>query len=156
MKFSTVEEYGLRCLLQLARKGGAGSLTIAEISQAEGLTNHNIAKMMRILRRGGLVKSARGQAGGYALARPPEQIVLRDVFKVLGGSLFDPTFCDRHAGGEHLCAHTSSCSIRALLRSLQGLFDQFLDRLTLSDLVRGESEMNAYLKAERAGESRPA
>ena len=70
MKLNASEEYGLRCLLQLARQA-PGSLTIPEISQAEGITHHNVAKLLRILRQGGFVASARGQQGGYALAKPP-------------------------------------------------------------------------------------
>ena len=70
MKLNSSEEYGLRCLLQLARQT-PGSLTIPEISQAEGITHHNVAKLLRILRQGGFVASARGQQGGYALAKPP-------------------------------------------------------------------------------------
>ena len=64
MKLSSSEEYGLRCLLQLARQAPGHSLTIPEISQAEGITHHNVAKLLRILRQGGFVASARGQQGG--------------------------------------------------------------------------------------------
>ena len=71
MKFSSQEEYGLRCLLRIARQGRKASLTIPEISEAEGLSSFYVAKLMRILRRAGLVKSARGQIGGYSLSRPP-------------------------------------------------------------------------------------
>ena len=71
MKLSSQEEYGLRCLLQLARHGDEASLTIAEMSQREGISSPNVAKIMRILRRAGLVASTRGKAGGYTLARPP-------------------------------------------------------------------------------------
>ncbi|HUL79346.1 MAG TPA: Rrf2 family transcriptional regulator, partial [Vicinamibacteria bacterium] len=74
MKLSSQEEYGLRCLLQLARAGGGASLTIAEMSEREGISAPNVAKIMRILRRAGLVKSTRGKAGGYALARPAAQL----------------------------------------------------------------------------------
>jgi Mn-dependent DtxR family transcriptional regulator len=70
MKLSTQEEYGLRCLLQLARAGDAASLTIAEMSEREGISSPNVAKIMRILRRAGLVRSTRGKAGGYYLSRP--------------------------------------------------------------------------------------
>ena len=69
MKLTSQEEYGLRCLLRIAREGEGGSLTIPKISEKEGISNFYVAKLMRILRRGGLVKSVRGQAGGYAMAR---------------------------------------------------------------------------------------
>ncbi|HWW94152.1 MAG TPA: Rrf2 family transcriptional regulator, partial [Vicinamibacteria bacterium] len=70
MKLSSQEEYGLRCLLQLGREGEGRSLTIAEMSQREGISTPNVAKIMRILRRAGLVLSTRGKSGGYTLARP--------------------------------------------------------------------------------------
>src|SRR2546427_9634173 len=76
MKLTSQEEYGLRCLLRIARQGQTGALTIPEISEAEGISSHYGAKLMRILRRGGFVTSARGQAGGYTPARPPGRIVV--------------------------------------------------------------------------------
>ena len=69
MKLSAQEEYGLRCLLYMARSGETKSHSIPEISRAEGLSVPNVAKLMRILRLGGLVASVRGQAGGYTLSR---------------------------------------------------------------------------------------
>ena len=70
MKFSTQEEYGLRCLLQIARKGPGGSVTIPEVSRLEGLSQTNVAKMLMILRKEGFIVSTRGQSGGYAISRP--------------------------------------------------------------------------------------
>ncbi|MFB3095094.1 MAG: Rrf2 family transcriptional regulator, partial [Candidatus Acidiferrales bacterium] len=55
MKFSSQEEYGLRCLLCLAREREGGSLAIPAIGQAEGISTTYVAKLMRILRRGGFV-----------------------------------------------------------------------------------------------------
>ena len=59
MKLSTQEEYGLRCLLRVGKKGMGGSVTIPELSRAEGISEPNAGKMMRILRRGGFVTSTR-------------------------------------------------------------------------------------------------
>ncbi|ARU39689.1 hypothetical protein CCB80_00435 [Armatimonadetes bacterium Uphvl-Ar1] len=63
MKFSAQEEYGLRCLIALARKGVGQSMTIPEISDQEGLTSSHVAKILAILRRSGFVASTRGQSG---------------------------------------------------------------------------------------------
>ena len=81
MQFSAQEEYGLRCLLRLAARGG-DSMTIPEISQAEGISVPYVAKLMRFLRDGGIVTSERGQSGGYRLARPASEST---------GSLASPT-----------------------------------------------------------------
>ena len=65
MKLSAGEEYGLRCLLQIGRrqKETGDGLSIPEISQIEGLSIPNVAKLMRLLRMGGFVESVRGQSG---------------------------------------------------------------------------------------------
>lgn len=137
MKLSSQEEYGLRCLLYLARHECGTSLTIPEISQSEGISHHNVGKMLRILRQGGFVESERGQHGGYVLARAPERIVVADVLNALGGRLFDSSFCEQHSGAEENCAHTlSACSVRALWSRLQDAVDAVLQELTLRDLLR--------------------
>lgn len=135
MKISAQEEYGIRCLLQIGRMGTGASLTIPEISRAEGLSSHYVAKLLRVLRRGGLVKSVRGQAGGYRLTRPLNRITLAEAMAVLGGRLYESGFCDQHVGSEEVCTHTIDCSIRSLWRSLQQVVDQVLAKTTLEDLI---------------------
>ncbi len=140
MKFTSQEEYGLRFLLQLARRAPE-SLTIAELAQAEGVTVPNVAKMMRVLRTGGLVRSTRGQAGGYTLARAPEEISVKEALTILGEPLFDASFCGRHSGIESLCINLGDCSIRPVLRTVQDAVDQVLEQLTLRSLLAPEREV---------------
>ena len=136
MKLSAQEEYGLRCLLQLARHRPGASLAIPEISQAEGISVHNAAKLMRILRRKGFVESVRGQHGGYALARPPDQIRIGEVLNALGGRLYAPDFCDHFASSVNDCARSlSACSLRSLWARVQRAVDQVLEEITLQDLL---------------------
>ena len=120
MKLSSQEEYGLRCLLHLARHDLGTSLTIPEISQSEGISHHNVGKMLRILRQGGFVESERGQHGGYVLARAPEHIVIADVLNALGGRLFDSNFCEQHSGAEENCSHTLSAFGSSIVEPLAG------------------------------------
>jgi Rrf2 family protein len=145
MKLTTQEEYGLRCLLQLARAGEGQSLTIAELGEREGISAPNVAKIMRILRRASLVKSTRGKAGGYTLARPAAEFRVLDALSALGGRLFDSGFCDRHAGVVRSCLNTSDCSIRPVLRHLQQAVDQVLGELTLASLLHSEREVAVVL-----------
>jgi Rrf2 family protein len=144
MKLSSQEEYGLRCLLRVGREGAEGSITIPQLSRSEGITEPNVAKLMRILRQGGFVQSTRGQSGGYTLARPAEEIQVGEVLAHLGGRLFDPGFCDSHTGVERLCTHMPDCSIRSVWRTIQRAIDSVLSTLTLKDLLRGEQEMNVW------------
>ena len=144
MKFSSQEEYGSRCLVRLARKGEGASLTIPEISQAEGLSIPYVAKLMRILRRSGFVKSVRGQAGGYSLARPAEEIVMGDLLAALGGRLYEPEFCRHHSGSVKNCLNTTDCSIRPVWQSVQIAVDQVLNKMTLKNLLQSEQAMNSW------------
>jgi Rrf2 family protein len=138
MKFTAQEEYGLRCLLQIGRQGVGGGLTIPEIAAADGLSIAYVAKLMRLLRRGGFVKSTRGQSGGYTLARSADQIVVGDVLSTLGGRFFESEFCDRYHGSAEICTHTVDCSIRSLWGTVQRVVDQVLDKTTLQDLIQSE------------------
>lgn len=141
MRLSAQEEYGLRCLLHVARCAET-SLTIPAISRAEGLSAPNVAKLMRLLRLGGWVLSARGQAGGYTLTRPPEQIRVGDVLESLGGRIFTPDFCDRHAGKEAVCTHDVDCSLRVLWSAVQRAVGDIVGKITLRDLLCSEAEMH--------------
>jgi Rrf2 family protein len=140
MKFSSQEEYGLRCLLQIARQGWGGSLTIPEIAAAEGLSIPYVAKLVRILRQGGFLSSTRGHAGGYALCCPAEAITVGEVLAVLGGRLYDSDHCEHFSGAVPMCTHNLDCSIRSLWEAVQHGVDQILSRTTLTSLLAGEQE----------------
>jgi Rrf2 family protein len=135
MKLTSHEEYGLRCLVQVARRGERASVTIPEISRNEGISTPYAAKLLRILRRGGFVKAARGKVGGYTLALPPEQILVSDALAILGGRIYEDGFCGRHAGQKHDCVHSSDCSMRSLWRNVQDAVDRVLSSITLHDLL---------------------
>jgi Rrf2 family protein len=154
MKLSAQEEYGLRCLLHLARRGPGESVTIPEISAAEGLSVPNVAKLMRLLRLSGLVHSARGQSGGYTLAKHPEQIPVSDALVVLGGQFFGPRFCDRHSGLQTTCSHMTDCSMRALWTGIQFILQEVLGQTTLEDLLRSEADMETCI-AQRTQSAMP-
>ena len=145
MQLSSQEEYGLRCLLRLARAGPDAILTIHEVSRAEAISLPYAAKLLRVLREGGLVVSERGHAGGYHLARPPESITAKQAIQVLGGDFYGGEFCTRFSGYEDHCTHSIDCSIRSLWRAIQTVVDQLLSRTTLRDLLCGEQEMDRFV-----------
>lgn len=147
MKLSSHEEYGLRCLLRIGFAGEGGSVTIPEISQAEGVSTAYAAKLLGILRRGGFVKSVRGKAGGYQLARPAGQIVVGDVIDELGGRFFRQDFCSQHSGHMEVCANTVDCSVRSLWQSLQVVVDEVLENTTLQDLMCKERGVDVRVES---------
>lgn len=150
------EEYGLRCLVQLARHRGSSPLTIPEIAAAEGLSPEYTAKLMRALRQGGLVMSTRGAAGGYRLARPAEEVTAWEVLEKLGGSLFPESFCDSHPGSLRDCVHSTACSIRSLWRSVEGAVRGVLEHVTVADLARAGQATAVWVSPPGEAETDPA
>src|SRR5689334_12980327 len=147
MKLSANEEYGVRCLVRLGYAGyEEQALTIPEIGEAEGVSQAYAAKILRVLRKGGFVKAARGKEGGYTLARPAEEIVIGDVVNLLGGKLFESDFCDSHSGQAAICTRSVDCSVRSLWRAVQVAVDQVLSKATLRDLLQNEEQMNSWVR----------
>lgn len=139
MKFSAQEEYGIRCLIQIGKAYKRNkALTIPEVSEAEGISQHNAAKLLRVLRIGGILESERGQTGGYTLTRNPEKIIIGEVLAVLGGRLFDDTFCQTHSGAFDICTNSVDCSIRSLWKIIQDAVDSVVNKLSLNDLLGTE------------------
>ena len=153
MKVSAQEEYGLRCILQIARhqkNGRGGPLSLGEIAREEGLTVPHVAKLIRTLRKAGLVKSVLGRTGGYSLSKIADKMSVAEVLTALGGGrLYDTSYCDRHAGDLKVCTHMGDCSIRSLWGVLEDLLERVLRRTMLSELISSEKTMHAVLD-ERA------
>ena len=86
MKITAQEEYGLRIMVRIAACKDAEGMSIPQLSEAEGLSGHYIAKLTRILRMEGFINSTPGYKGGYVLAMPASEININKVLKALGGS----------------------------------------------------------------------
>jgi Rrf2 family protein len=158
MKVSAQEEYGLRCMLQLARRqkeSGETPVTLAELARHEGLTIAYAAKMIRQLRRAGLVQSVLGRTGGYTLSRPAAEVSVAEILGALGGKLYDTQYCDRYSGDQASCAHLTDCSIRSLWGVIETLLDKVLGDTMLADLIDSEQKMCAVLD-DRTGSLWPA
>jgi Rrf2 family iron-sulfur cluster assembly transcriptional regulator len=140
MKITAQDEYGLRILVRIAKCKNQSGLSIPQLSDAEGLSQPNVAKLTRILRGEGLINSTKGHVGGYVLARPAAEITVNDALKALGGRLFDEDFCANHVGVLKLCTNSLDCSIRSLWSMVQSTIDKLLDKITLADLSNNEKE----------------
>ncbi len=138
MRITSQEEYGLRILVRIAACKDADGISIPKLSEAEGLTNHYVAKLARVLRLKKLINSTPGYKGGYVLARPAKEIVIKDVLEALGGVMFSQSFCGLHAGSLKLCTNSVDCSTRSLWQMIQFTVDELLSKVTLYDLVNTE------------------
>ena len=147
MKITSSEEYGIRILIRIASAHAVEGLSIPQLSEAEKLTEPHVAKICRTLRMEGFINSTPGYKGGYVLAKPADTIVINDVLKALGGTLFDQQFCDAHTGIGQLCTNSVDCSTRSLWKMIQFTLDNLLNKLTLKDLMVNEKEVELKLEA---------
>lgn len=125
-------DYGLRALLSLAAAGKPQ--TADELAAAQGLPSRFLGAILADLRRAGLVASQRGAEGGYRLARPPGQITLAEVIRVLDGPLaevrgYRPEATSYDGAAAHL--QQVWVAVRASLR-------QVLEHVTLAEVVSGK------------------
>lgn len=144
MKISAQEEYGLRCLLQLAYLTAGESLTLAQIAEREGISVANAGKLLWLLNKAGLVQSTRGTKGGYQLARPATEIRLNEVIKVLDEDEMTE-HCRSYTGVMAACVHTGDCGIRPVILSLHEVVQNALAHITLAQLVGTEAHVDAAL-----------
>lgn len=131
MRLTSFTDYGLRMLMRLA---GAPerAFSTAELAEEFGLPRNHLAKIIQHLARGGMVTTRRGAGGGAALARPPAEIRLGDVVRLLeeGQPLVE---CFGPGGGD--CSIDGRCRLKARLRSAEAAFLADLDRSTLADIA---------------------
>ena len=155
MRITALEEYGLRCMILLARNGDHTPLALPKMGEKEALSVPYSAKLMLLLRQGGLVEAVRGRHGGYMLAMPAERISLRSIFHALCGPVFSLRHCERYATGKkprgrENCIHSVDCVVRDVWKAFLLVTDDMLSKATLLDLA-SSSEKNRLDFLEHSG-----
>jgi Rrf2 family protein len=145
MKVTAQEEYGLRCLLQLARLPQGQVVSVKDIAAKEGMSGAYVEKLLRILSQAGLVHSVRGLKGGYVLNRPAPSVTLGEVVRALGTVESTNHICQSFTGKQDVCVHFSDCGIRSVWSGLTTYIQTFLDRTTLESLLEPEYAVSERL-----------
>lgn len=150
MRITAQEEYGLRCVLQLALQPEGSPLSVREIARREALSVAYVEKLLYLLSRAGLTRSVRGINGGYCLARPPEEIYLGEVVRALGGFASDAEICNQFTGNVDSCVHLQNCGLRPLWR-VAFYIQSLLDQVPLSELLEDEKDVeHSLMRKSRA------
>jgi Rrf2 family protein len=154
MKITAFEEYGLRCLVQLAKHHHEERpVAISEIAKAEGLSIQYVGKIMHELRRGGLINSVRGIHGGFMLAKAPQEISVAEIFAIMGGETPEH-LCSKFPGNLTECVHLGGCSIRSVWSFIMSQVSDVLKRVTLADLVMSEDGCSGKIVQQLKGSYR--
>ncbi|GMQ91199.1 MAG: Fe-S cluster assembly transcriptional regulator IscR [Gammaproteobacteria bacterium] len=130
MKLTTKGRYAVTAMLDLALHFNQGAVTLADIAGRQGISLSYLEQLFAKLRRGGLVESVRGPGGGYNLARDPSQIAVAEIIVTINENI-DATRC----GGEKNCHGDETCLTHQLWEDLSNRIYDFLNSITLGDLV---------------------
>lgn len=133
MKVSAKGEYGVRAMVILALEFRAGPVPLREIAGREGISYQFLEQIVLPLRRSGLVESVRGAKGGYALARPPEEIKVGEILRALEGPIA-PVDCVAE-GNQGMCGRSAACLTRGVWEKLRDKMSEVLNDITLADVV---------------------
>ncbi|MCC6179506.1 MAG: Rrf2 family transcriptional regulator [Chloroflexi bacterium] len=136
MKVSTRVHYGLRAMTELSQAHGHGLISLAEIARTEMLPLAYLEQLIGELRRAGLVEGVRGLHGGYRLTRPPVEITVGEVYRVLEGPIA-PVECTAEGYLPHSCEREEGCRSRSVWARVQESISAVLDSTTLADLCQG-------------------
>ena len=136
MKLSKRGEYGIRALITLASQEGDGVVQIKEIAAREKIPVKFLEQILLALKNAGLVNSRMGSSGGYHLSRPPEQISLGQVVRILDGPLAPIRCVSQTAYEKCACPDEESCGLRMVMLDVRNAISSILDGTSLADVAR--------------------
>jgi Rrf2 family protein len=139
MMFSTKAEYGVRVMIELARRAGEEPVPLAEIAAHGDLPLAYLEHLVARLRKAGLVDSRRGSRGGYLLARSPTEITTAEIVEALEGSIAPIECISEAADGSIVCSRETDpghvCPTKLLWTRVRFAIVRTLHETTLADLV---------------------
>lgn len=143
MRLSTKGEYASRAMLELSLRFGERPIHIAEIAAAQNIPRRFLEQILIMLKRTGYVKSQKGKRGGYFLAKPPLNINVAEVIRVMDGPLA-PIECVSVISPK-ACPVENECALRIVWKRVRDLVAGVLENITFADLV----EMHNSIRRER-------
>jgi len=137
-QISTRGRYGLRAMLELARRYEEGPVSLQEIAEDQGVSFKYLEQIFAQLKSEGLVQSVRGAEGGYMLHKPPREISVKDIVLALEGRIA-PAECLEEGTN---CGREEECISRRVWRELQTTIEKLLSRKTLSGLLEESNRLD--------------
>ena len=136
MKLSLRGEYALRALLVLGLQYGDSVVRIQTISQHQNIPKRFLEQILNDLKSAGIVQSRRGVAGGYRLAKPPEEITLAAVVRHLEGALAPVSCVSERFYEKCSCPDESRCAIRSAMKEIREAVVRVAERVTIAELCQ--------------------
>lgn len=141
MMVSTKGRYALRVMIDLAQHGGEQCISLRDIAGRQQISVKYLEAVMAILNRAGLVVSHMGKNGGYKLARRPDQYMVGEILQITEG-VIAPVSCLECE--DNKCERAQSCVTLPMWRELKHIISDYLDHITLEDLIAGNVKADRF------------
>lgn len=151
MRLTTKGRYAVTAILDIALHAEDGPVSVHDIAQRQGISSSYLEQLVGRLKRAGLLASHRGPGGGYVLGKPSEQISVSEIVASVGEGV-DATRC----GGRADCHEGHTCLTHNLWADLSAQIDNFLQRITLAQLVARDDIALVSQRLDRQSEQQAA
>jgi Rrf2 family protein len=141
MKISTKGRYSLRMLIDLAEHKNEGFISLKDISDRQGISKKYLEQIVTLLSRPDILKTNRGNKGGYMLAKPPDQYTIGQILRITEGGLC-PVACLEDDPNQ--CEMSGYCKTLPVWKKLKNVIDGYLDSVTLQMILDENPGSNEY------------
>ncbi len=131
MKISTKGRYALRVMVDLAINDNGNFISLKDIATRQEISNKYLEQIIALLTKAGFLETARGNNGGYKLAKAPNEYIIGDILRATEGDL-TPIFC---LTGENICSKQKNCKTYSFWKGLDDTINNYINSKTLQDLV---------------------
>ena len=135
MNITSKGRYALRVMIDLAQHGDEGYISLKTIADRQGISMKYLEMIVGSLKAAGLVDSARGKDGGYMLNRGAAEYSVGGILRCMEDNLA-PVSCIKD--GDVQCEHAGECMTLPMWRELDDITNNYLDAVSLSDLLSGD------------------
>ena len=135
MMISTRGRYALRVMIDLAEHQNEGYIRMKDVAERQGVSLGYMEKILPVLVKNGIVDGIQGKGGGYRLSRTPEAYTLGEILRLTEGTLA-PVAC-LECGAEP-CARAADCRTLPVWSELDRIINEYLDSVTVADLLKKE------------------
>ena len=142
MKISTRGRYALRFMIDLALHGNGDYIALKDVSSRQGISIKYLEQITSLLSKFGLLSSVRGPQGGYKLAKDSSDYTVGEILRITEGSLA-PVACLE--AEQNLCEKKDVCHTLSLWEGLSRVINDYLDSVTLADLVNNNRADGSYM-----------
>ena len=151
MRLSTKGEYASRAMLELSLRYEEKPLHIRDISKAQDIPQRFLEQILLQLKRAGYLRSRKGPDGGYFLSKPPAEINVAEVIRVMDGPLA-PIDCVSVTAHE-VCPHEAHCGLKGLWKEVRDAVAEIMEKATFAELAE-KTRVAREIRAARAGRRR--